>query len=258
MLASTDVILWRQRVLPLLDLFLPSFIVRYRMFSLVICSRWSSSSLHASCSPLSHCWDFSSLFIWPLVVFSLVPLLSLWSFQLLLFPHLWWSSFDFFEIHQRSLFGHTWSSYGRPLLCNSLLRVDLDPLDRVIQPASFTTAGAIWPHPHLRVSQMRCHPEERRTSYSRYSFEWIGVKECIYIRWEVFHSFSIEHNKRCEHTTKIEWDISIKGWLNSTTYTRTDKKWVNDNVSHWRRPVTQWKQTQKGRGGGWGTVESSA
>ena len=67
-LASTDVTLWRQLVLPHLNLFLPSYIVRCRMFSLVICSRWSSS-LHASSSPLSHRWRFSSLFIWPLVLF---------------------------------------------------------------------------------------------------------------------------------------------------------------------------------------------
>ena len=38
----------------------------------------------------------------------------------------------------------TWSSYGRPLLRDSRLRVDIDPLDRVIQPTSFTAAGAIW------------------------------------------------------------------------------------------------------------------
>ena len=47
----------------------------------------------------------------------------------------------------------------------------------------------------IYVHVMRCNPEERRTSYSRHSFEWIGVKECVDIQWEEFHSFPIKHNK---------------------------------------------------------------
>ena len=31
----------------------------------------------------------------------------------------------------------------------------------------------------IYVCVMRCHSEERQTSYSRHSFEWMGVKECI-------------------------------------------------------------------------------
>ena len=55
------------------------YIVHCRMLSLVICSRWSFSSLHASCSP-----PFWSLEIFlPVHLtfsgFSLVSLLSLWS-----------------------------------------------------------------------------------------------------------------------------------------------------------------------------------
>ena len=49
----------------------------------------------------------------------------------------------------------TWSSYGRPLSWDSRLRVDRDPSDHVIQPKSFTTAGAnchipIW-EPHRLI-----------------------------------------------------------------------------------------------------------
>ena len=36
---------------------------------------------------------------------------------------------------------------------------------------------------------MRCNPEERRTSCSRYSIECIGVRECTYIKWEEFRIF---------------------------------------------------------------------
>ena len=43
----------------------------------------------------------------------------------------------------------------------------------------------------IYVHVMQCHPEERRTSYSRHSFEWTGVKECVNIQREEFHSFSI-------------------------------------------------------------------
>ena len=54
---------------------------------------------------------------------------------------------------------------------------------------------------------MRCHPEERRTSYSRHSFEWIGVKECIYMQWRAFHSFSIEGNKSLIAQIRSFWEL---------------------------------------------------
>ena len=144
LLASTDVTLWRQLVLPLLDLFLPSYIVRYRMFSLVICSRWSI--LFSSCVMFFSFWSLriSSLFVWPLVVF--LSCLSCLSDCIsccccfTIFDGLLLISSKYIRDPRPDI---TWSSYGRPLLCDSLLRVDLDPSDRVIQPASFTTAGAI-------------------------------------------------------------------------------------------------------------------
>ena len=115
----------------------------------IACSPWSSaaddpfSSLHASCSPLSDRWRFSSLFVWPLVVFlsclsCLSDYISCCCFTI--FDGLLLISSKYIRDPRPDI---TWSSYGRPLLCDSLLRVDLDPSDRVIQPASFTTAGAI-------------------------------------------------------------------------------------------------------------------
>ena len=115
----------------------------------IACSPWSSaaddpfSSLHASCSSLSDRWGFSSLFVWPLVVFlsclsCLSDCISCCCFTI--FDGLLLISSKYIRDPRPDI---TWSSYGRPLLCDSLLRVDLDPSDRVIQPASFTTAGAI-------------------------------------------------------------------------------------------------------------------
>ena len=47
----------------------------------------------------------------------------------------------------------------------------------------------------IYVQVMQCHPEERRTTYSWHSFEWIGVRECIDMPWEEFYTSSIEHKK---------------------------------------------------------------
>ena len=44
----------------------------------------------------------------------------------------------------------------------------------------------------IDVYVMRCNFEEQQTSYSRHSFEWIGVEECINIQWEESHSFPID------------------------------------------------------------------
>ena len=66
------------------------------------------------------------------------------------------------------------------------------------------------------VQVLRCHPEERRISYSRHSFEWIGVKECIYIQWEEFHSFSIEH-----HKSFISSHFHDRGWHGQSNHCTT-------------------------------------
>ena len=61
----------------------------------------------------------------------------------------------------------------------------------------------------IYVHVMPCHPEERRTSYSRHSFEWTGVKECVDIQREEFHSFSIarrSHGKSTQCTTVADFN----------------------------------------------------
>ena len=90
----------------LLDLF-SSFLHRpLSQFSLVISSRWSFSSFRASCSPLSHRWEFSSLFFWPLVVFLLCLPCRWFFFSVVVFPIFDGLFCDFFEIHWRSSSGH--------------------------------------------------------------------------------------------------------------------------------------------------------
>ena len=140
-LASSDVTLWRQLVLPSYSIYCP-------IFWLVIFNRWSfsaPSSCVMFCSFSSS--GFSSLFIWPFVGFlrCLFCLFDIFPYSLIVppvvvFSHLWWSSFVFprntLEISPPNI---TWSSYGRPLMWDSPRRVDSDPLDRVIQPMSFTT-----------------------------------------------------------------------------------------------------------------------
>ena len=129
--------------------------------SIVPCSRWSSSTDDHSLLFLRHFLIVGIFLLCSFdlsLVFSDVSPISLIVSPVFLFPIV-----DGLLLVSSKYIGDlrpniTWSSYGRRLLCDSLLRVDLDPLDRVIQPASFTTAGAIWPHPHLRVSHMCITP----------------------------------------------------------------------------------------------------
>ena len=57
----------------------------------------------------------------------------------------------------------------------------------------------------IYVHVMRCNPEERRTIYSRHSFEWTGVREWVYMQWEEFHSFPIDRgwHKQSNHCTAV-------------------------------------------------------
>ena len=75
---------------------------------------------------------------------------------------------------------------------------------------------------------MRCNLEERRTSYSRHSLEWIGVEEGVDIQWEEFHSFPIEHNK-----SFITSHFHDRGWDGQSNHCTT----VAD-LNHARRHAT--------------------
>ena len=66
------------------------------------------------------------------------------------------------------------------------------------------------------VYLMRCNLEERRTSYSWQSLEWIGVEEGVDIQWEEFHSFPIEHNK--SFITSHFYD---RGWQRQSNHCTT-------------------------------------
>ena len=124
--------------------FLLSYIVHCLRFLLSISSRWSFSSLLASCFLRSHRWDFSSLLF--LTSSGFLSCLSDHSdcaccrcFPI--FDGLFLISSKYIRDLGEDI---KWSSYVRPLLWRSHLRVDTDPLDRVIQPTSFMTTGAIW------------------------------------------------------------------------------------------------------------------
>jgi hypothetical protein len=129
LLASTDVTLWRQLVVPHLDF--SSFL--HRPLSQVLVGHLKQMIiLFCSCVMFS---SFSSLRVFFSVHltfsgFSLTSLLSLWlSTSCRCFPifdGLLLISSKYIRDPRLDI---TWSSYGRPLLWDSRLRVDIDLLD---------------------------------------------------------------------------------------------------------------------------------
>ena len=75
---------------------------------------------------------------------------------------------------------------------------------------------------------MQCNPEDQRKSYSGYSFEWIGVKVCIDMQWEQFHSFPIEHKK-----SLISSNFHDRGWHGQSNHCTTVA-----HLNHARRHAT--------------------
>ena len=84
---------------------------------------------------------------------------------------------------------------------------------------------------------MRCHLEERRTSYSRYSLEWKGVEECIYIQWEQFHSFSIDRGWQGQSnhcTTVADLNHSRHHTVDSNCISLQDRRQQRMLIAHSR------------------------
>ena len=85
----------------------------------------------------------------------------------------------------------------------------------------------------IHVYVMRCNPEERRTSYSRHSFGWLVVIECIYIQWEKFHSFrSIEDDSHNTITAQLSLTWTMRD-VTRQTATAFHYKITVSNESWW-------------------------
>ena len=97
----------------------------------------------------------------------------------------------------------------------------------------------------IYVYVMRCQPEERRTSYSRHSLAWIGVKECIGIHWKGFHSFPIDrgwHEQSNHCTTVADWNHARRHATDSHCVSLQDHRQQRILMAR-SRPIQIWQDS---------------